>query len=59
MRINYSSANVYMNKDQWNSVLLDGSIPLGEIERMIDNSYMFVMSKMNKKSVGDFNTLIM
>ena len=39
----------HMNKAQWNTVILDGSIPLGEIERMIDNSYMLVVSKMTKK----------
>lgn len=39
----------HMNKAQWNTVILDGSIPQGEIERMIDNSYMLVVSKMPKK----------
>lgn len=38
----------HMNKAQWNTVILDGSIPQGEIERMIDNSYMLVVSKMTK-----------
>lgn len=38
-----------MNKAQWNTVILDGSIPQGEIERMMDNSYMLVVSKMIKK----------
>lgn len=39
----------HMNKAQWNTVILDGSIPQGEIERMIDNSYKLVVSKMTKK----------
>jgi predicted DNA-binding protein (MmcQ/YjbR family) len=39
----------HMNKTQWNTVILDGSIPSGEIERMIDNSYMLVVNKMTKK----------
>lgn len=39
----------HMNKAQWNTVILDGSIPQGEIERMIDNSFMLVVSKMTKK----------
>jgi predicted DNA-binding protein (MmcQ/YjbR family) len=39
----------HMNKSNWNTVILDGSIPQGEIERMIDNSYMLVVSKMTKK----------
>jgi len=44
-----NSVNVYMIKANWNSVILDGSIPKGEIERMIDNSYLLVVSKMTKK----------
>lgn len=39
----------HMNKAQWNTVILDGSIPKGEIERMIDNSFTLVVSKMFKK----------
>ena len=39
----------HMNKSAWNSIILDGSIPQGEIERMMDNSYMLVVSKMTKK----------
>jgi len=39
----------HMNKSSWNSVILDGSIPQGEIERMMDNSYMLVVNKMTKK----------
>lgn len=39
----------HMNKKLWNTIILDGSIPQGEIERMIDNSYMLVVSKMTKK----------
>jgi predicted DNA-binding protein (MmcQ/YjbR family) len=39
----------HMNKNLWNTVILDGSIPQGEIERMIDNSYSLVVSKMTKK----------
>lgn len=42
-------AGYHMNKKLWNTVILDGSIPSGEIERMIDNSFMLVVSKMTKK----------
>ena len=38
-----------MNKSQWNSIILDGSIPQGEIERMMDNSFKLVVSKMTNK----------
>jgi predicted DNA-binding protein (MmcQ/YjbR family) len=36
----------HMNKKHWNTVLLDGSVPVGEIERMIDNSYLLVVQGM-------------
>ncbi len=39
----------HMNKSSWNSIILDGSIPQGEIERMMDNSFKLVVSKMTKK----------
>ena len=38
-----------MIKSSWNSIILDDSIPQGEVERMMDNSYMLVVSKMTKK----------
>ena len=36
----------HMNKTHWNTVILDGSIPRGEIERMIDRSYGLVVRKL-------------
>ena len=39
----------HMNRAQWNTIILDGSIPKGEIERMMDNSFRLVVSKMTKK----------
>ena len=39
----------HMNKTHWNTVLLDGSIPRGEIERMIDQSYALVVKKLPRK----------
>ncbi|WP_281559890.1 MmcQ/YjbR family DNA-binding protein [Thalassomonas sp. RHCl1] len=39
----------HMNKALWNTIILDGSIPQGEIERMIDNSFLLVVNKMTKK----------
>jgi predicted DNA-binding protein (MmcQ/YjbR family) len=38
----------HMNKTHWNTVLLDGSIPRGEIERMIDRSYGLVVKGLKK-----------
>ncbi|ABV35879.1 protein of unknown function DUF419 [Shewanella sediminis HAW-EB3] len=40
----------HMNKALWNTVILDGSIPQGEIERMIDNSFLLVVAKMTQKA---------
>lgn len=39
----------HMNKRHWNTVLLDGSIPAGELERMIDRSYGLVVKGMTRK----------
>jgi predicted DNA-binding protein (MmcQ/YjbR family) len=33
----------HMNKRHWNTVLLDGSLPDGEVQRMIDHSYALVV----------------
>jgi predicted DNA-binding protein (MmcQ/YjbR family) len=38
----------HMNKTHWNTVLLDGSMPRGEIERMIDRSYGLVVKGLKK-----------
>lgn len=38
----------HMNKKHWNTVILDGSIPVSEIERMIDRSYCLVVKKLKK-----------
>lgn len=38
----------HMNKKHWNTVILDGSIPRGELERMVDHSYALVVKKLKK-----------
>ena len=35
----------HLNKEHWNSVILDGSIPEKEIGRMIEESYDLVRGK--------------
>ena len=37
-----------MNKTHWNTILLDGSVPSGELKRMIDNSYALVIGSLSK-----------
>ena len=38
----------HMNKQHWNTVIIDGSLPRSEIERMIDNSYVLVVKGLKK-----------
>ncbi len=38
----------HMNKRHWNTVLLDGSIPSAEIERMVDHSYALIVKGLKK-----------
>ncbi|MDP8229185.1 MAG: MmcQ/YjbR family DNA-binding protein [Candidatus Electryoneaceae bacterium] len=50
LREKYSSVNpgYYMNKRHWNSVDIDGTVPDGDIERMIDHSYELVFKGLKK-----------
>ncbi len=38
----------HMNKKHWNTVILDGTIPTNELERMIDRSYGLVVKGLKK-----------
>ena len=38
----------HMNKMHWNTIILNGSIPEGEIKRMIDRSYCLVAKKLKR-----------
>ena len=40
----------HMDKRHWISVFFDGSVPQGEVERLIDNSFQLVVAKMPKKA---------
>ena len=39
----------HLNKQHWNSVITDGSIPEDEIQEMIDHSYELVVKGLSKK----------
>ncbi|WP_115717239.1 MmcQ/YjbR family DNA-binding protein [Gallaecimonas mangrovi] len=47
-------AAYHMNKLHWNTVLLDSSIPEGEIRRMVDNSFALVVRGLRKKERDAF-----
>lgn len=38
----------HMNKRHWNTITLDGTVPAGELQRMIDNSYTLVVQGMRR-----------
>ncbi len=39
----------HMNKQHWNTISIQGSVPLELIKQMIDDSYMLVVKKLTKK----------
>ena len=43
------TAGYHMDKKHWISVYFDGTVPEGEVKRLIDNSYMLVVNSMPKK----------
>ena len=42
----------HMNKRHWNSIIIDGDLPDGEIQRLIDHSYGLVVRGL-KKSIRE------
>ena len=38
----------HMNKEHWNTVILDGTVPREEIENMIETSYALVVQNLTK-----------
>lgn len=38
----------HMNKRHWNTIILDGTLPESEIQRMIDHSYALVVKGLTK-----------
>ena len=39
----------HMNKDHWNTVILDGSLEVDLVKKLIDDSYFLVVKSMSKK----------
>jgi predicted DNA-binding protein (MmcQ/YjbR family) len=39
----------HLNKQHWNGIMIDGSIPDDEIQEMIDHSYELVVKGLSKK----------
>lgn len=51
IRSQYSSVGTqpYMDKNHWNNVLMDDSIPIPVLKKWIDDSYGLVVEKLTKK----------
>lgn len=45
----------HMNKKHWVSVYIDGTVAQSEVERLMDNSFKLVISKMTKKDQISIN----
>ena len=39
----------HMNKVHWNTVIMQGDVPDGEVQRMVDNSYDLIVASLPKK----------
>ena len=50
------TAGYHMNKKHWNTVVVDGSLPKSELQKMIDESYRLVVKGLKK---ADKETLAM
>jgi predicted DNA-binding protein (MmcQ/YjbR family) len=51
------SGAYHMNKTHWNTIDIDGSMPLKEILKMIDHSYELVVNKFTKKEISEYNKI--
>jgi predicted DNA-binding protein (MmcQ/YjbR family) len=47
----------HMNKQQWNTILVDGSVPNQLILNWIDNSYKLIVEKLPKKQQAELAKL--
>lgn len=43
----------HLNKKHWNTLVLDGSIPDDEVQRMIDDSYQLVVDSLTRKEKAE------
>jgi len=39
---------IHMNKKNWISIYFDGTVPKGEVERLIDDSYALIVKGLKK-----------
>jgi len=47
----------HMNKEHWNTIDLDGSIPPGILKEMIDTSYELILKSLPKKKQEEYKNI--
>ena len=47
----------HMNKEHWNTIELDGSVPPKLIKQLIDESYILIVKSLPKKKQEEFKNL--
>ncbi len=59
LRETYTSVipGYHMNKQHWNTVILDGSIPAKLVLKMIDHSYDLILQSLTKKVKSEYGLL--
>lgn len=59
LRAEYSSIipGYHFNKQHWNTIELDGSIPVKLLQEMIDESYNLVVQKLTRKQKDELEKL--
>jgi predicted DNA-binding protein (MmcQ/YjbR family) len=59
LRAHYSAIipGYHMNKEHWNTIELDGSVPPKLIKQLIDESYILIVKSLPKKKQEEFKNL--
>jgi len=47
----------HMNKEHWNTIDLNGTIPPGLVKELIDESYHLIVGSLPKKKIEEFKNL--
>jgi len=57
LRTMYTSVKpgYHMNKEHWNTVILDGDVPAEILDKMIDESWRLVVSGLSRKNKDELN----
>ena len=57
LREKYSAVlpGYHMNKQHWNTIICDGSVPKKLIYGWIDDSYLLILNSLSKKARGELN----